>query len=94
MKYKPLGKSGLMVSELSLGTMVFGEESGRSTDEAAALKMINHFLDAGGNFIDTADVYASGRSEEIVGKAISDHRHDVILATKVRFSMGKGVNDE
>ncbi len=94
MKYKPLGKSGLMVSELSLGTMVFGEENERSTDEVAALKMINYFLAAGGNFIDTADVYADGRSEEIVGKAIKNRRHDVILATKVRFQMGNGVNDE
>lgn len=94
MKYKPLGKSGLIVSELCLGTMLFGEDSERSTDETDALKIIDLFLDVGGNFIDTADVYADGRSEEIVGKAVKNRRYDVVLATKIRFQMGKGVNDE
>jgi aryl-alcohol dehydrogenase-like predicted oxidoreductase len=59
-----------MVSELCLGTMVFGEEGTRGTDEAIATRMIHQFLDAGGNHIDTANVYANGRSEEIVGQAI------------------------
>ena len=93
MKYKPLGCSGLMVSELCLGTMVFGEDNSRGTDEATAVHMIHRFLDAGGNHIDTANVYAGGRSEEIVGKAIRDRREQVVLATKVRFSMGEGPND-
>lgn len=93
MKYKPLGRSGLMVSELCLGTMVFGEENSRGTDEVTAVRMIHRFLDAGGNHIDTANVYAGGRSEEIVGKAIRDRREQVVLATKVRFSMGEGPND-
>jgi len=94
MKYKPLGKSGLLVSELCLGAMVFGEEGFRGTDQKTAEKIIHKFLDAGGNHIDTANVYANGRSEQIVGTAIKDRRDQVILATKVRFSMGKGPNDQ
>lgn len=94
MRYKPLGRSGLMVSELCLGTMIFGEDSQRSTTADQAKKIIHRFLDAGGNHIDTANVYANGRSEEIVGKAIQDRRSQVVLATKVRFSTGGGPNDE
>ena len=93
MKYYPLGRSGLLVSGIGLGTMIFGEHSARSADEPAALRLIHHFLDAGGNHIDTANVYAKGRSEEIVGKAIRDRRQQVVLATKVRFAMGAGPND-
>jgi aryl-alcohol dehydrogenase-like predicted oxidoreductase len=93
MKYKPLGRSGLIVSELCLGTMIFGEESGRSTDEPTAIRMIRQFLDAGGNFVDTADVYAGGRSEEITGRALKGKRDQVVLATKVRFRTGQGPND-
>jgi len=93
MKYKPLGNSGLMVSELCLGTMVFGEENTRGTDRKTAEQIIHTYLDAGGNHIDTADVYADGRSEEIVGAAIKDRRDQVILATKVRHSTGPGLND-
>jgi aryl-alcohol dehydrogenase-like predicted oxidoreductase len=91
--YKPLGHSGLMVSELCLGTMIFGEESDRSTDGATALAMIDQFLDAGGNFVDTADVYAGGRSEEIVGQALRGKRDRVVLATKVRGRTGDDPND-
>lgn len=94
MKYKPLGKSGLFVSELCLGTMVFGENSSRGTKQHTAEKIIHKFLDMGGNHIDTANVYARGRSEEIVGKAIRDRRSKVVLATKVRFSMGDGPNEQ
>jgi aryl-alcohol dehydrogenase-like predicted oxidoreductase len=93
MEFKPLGRSGLMVSELCLGTMVFGEESERSTDEPTALRMIHQFLDAGGNFVDTADVYSDGRSEMITGKALKGKRDQVVLATKVRFRTGEGPND-
>jgi len=93
MRYKPLGRSGLMVSELCLGTMIFGEEGPRGTDETTAIHMIHRFLDAGGNFIDTADVYAGGRSEEIVGKALKGKRDRVVLATKVRFRTGEDPND-
>lgn len=93
MQMKPLGRSGLLVSELCLGTMIFGENSERSTDAATAERMIHQFLDAGGNFIDTADVYAGGRSEEIVGNALSDRRDSVIIATKVRFPTGDDPNE-
>ena len=94
MKYNPLGKSGLLVSDLCLGTMVFGEDNLRGTDQKTAEKIIHKFLDAGGNHIDTANVYADGRSEEIVGEALKGRRDQVILASKVRFSMGEGPNDE
>lgn len=94
MRYRQLGCSGLLVSELALGTMVFGEDSQRSTPPDEAEKIIHRFLDAGGNHIDTANVYADGRSEEIVGKAIQCKREQVVLATKVRFrSGGDGPND-
>jgi aryl-alcohol dehydrogenase-like predicted oxidoreductase len=92
MKCRPLGRSGLMVTELCLGTMVFGDEA-RGTDEPTAIRMIHQFLDAGGNFIDTADVYVGGYSEEITGKALKDRRDRVVLATKVRFAMGDDPND-
>jgi aryl-alcohol dehydrogenase-like predicted oxidoreductase len=82
-----------MVSELCLGTMIFGEDSERSADEATALRLIDQFLDAGGNFIDTADVYANGRSEEIVGLALKGKRDRVVVATKVRHRTGDGAND-
>lgn len=94
MKYRTLGKSGLLVSELALGTMIFGEDSQRATPAPEAIRIIHRFLDAGGNHIDTANVYADGRSEEIVGEAIQDKRDQVVLATKVRFPMGEGPNDE
>lgn len=88
MQYRALGKSGILVSELCLGTMTFGH----TTDERESVEMINRFLDKGGNFIDTANVYAGGRSEEIVGKAIRERRSDVVLATKVRMKTGPGPN--
>ena len=94
MKYRKLGNSGLLVSEIALGTMVFGEESQRSTPRNDAIRIIHAFLDEGGNHIDTANVYGRGRSEEIVGQAIHDRRDQVILATKIRFSLGDGPNDQ
>lgn len=89
MEYRRLGRSGLAVSELCLGTMTFGKD----TSETDSIDMIHRFLDRGGNFLDTADVYADGVSEEIVGKAIKERRSDVVLATKVRFPNSKGIND-
>ena len=86
MQNKQLGNSGLYVSELSLGTMLFGEEGGRSTPEDEAVRMVHAYIDRGGNHIDTANVYAGGRSEEIIAKALQNgHRQQVTLATKVRF---------
>ena len=89
MEYRRLGETGLMVSELCLGCMTFGRE----TDEEDSKGLVGRFLDAGGNFIDTADVYSKGVSEEISGRAIRGVRDDVVLATKVRFPMGDGPND-
>ncbi len=89
MEYVTLGSSGLVVSRLCLGTMTFGREA----DEAASNEMVDHFLDVGGTFVDTADVYGRGVSEEITGRAIAGRRDDVVLATKVRFAMGDGHND-
>jgi aryl-alcohol dehydrogenase-like predicted oxidoreductase len=84
----PLGCSGLEVSPLCLGTMMFGGP----TDERAAQRIIAQARDAGINFIDTADVYNDGRSEEIVGRAIKAERQHWILATKLGNAMGKGPN--
>jgi aryl-alcohol dehydrogenase-like predicted oxidoreductase len=94
MKYNKLGNSGLLISEIGLGTMIFGEKNERSTDKKTAIKMIHQYLDLGGNHIDTANVYADGRSEEIVGEALQGRRDQVVLATKTRFSMGDGPNDQ
>ena len=94
MKYAPIGRSGLITSNLTLGSMIFGEQSNRSTPEKEALEIIDYYLDAGGNHIDTADVYAGGRSEEIVGKSLKNRRKEVILATKVRFRTRPNLNAE
>jgi len=90
MNYRYLGNTGLKVSELCLGAMTFGRE----TDEKLSRQMLNKFVEAGGNFIDTADVYSQGISEELVGHWLQDvPRDDLIIATKVRFPMGDGSND-
>lgn len=81
MQYRRLGRSGLMVSELALGTMLFGETGSRGTDEATARAMVDAFVDAGGNHIDVANVYAGGTSEEIVGRAVKDKRGELIIAS-------------
>jgi aryl-alcohol dehydrogenase-like predicted oxidoreductase len=92
MRIRKLGRTGLKVSNLCLGAMTFGNDSW-GCDEATARKIVDRFLDAGGNFIDTADVYSSGVSEEITGRAIADKRQSVVLATKVAGPMGAGPND-
>lgn len=94
MKFRKLGNSGLLVSELAVGTMIFGEDSKRSTPEKAALEIISAYIDYGGNHIDTANVYAGGKSEEIVGKAIKGRRDKLVIATKVRGRIGDGPNEE
>jgi aryl-alcohol dehydrogenase-like predicted oxidoreductase len=88
MIYRKLGASGLDVSVICLGTMMFG---GR-TEEAAAIEIVANARDAGINFIDTADAYGEGRSEEITGRAIAADRDRWVLATKVGNQMGEGVN--
>ncbi len=90
MNYRFLGATGMKVSELCLGAMTFGREA----TEEASRKMMDRFVDAGGTFIDTANVYSTGGSEEIVGRWLAGKdRHSIVLATKVRFPMGEGPND-
>ena len=82
MRIRRLGRTGLKVSNLCLGAMTFGNEE-FGCDEDTARGIINRFLDAGGNFIDTADVYSQqGRSEEILGRALKGKRHQAVVATK------------
>ncbi|MDM5339547.1 aldo/keto reductase [Fictibacillus enclensis] len=90
MDYRYLGKTGLRVSELCLGTMTLGRE----TNQEDSYHILDRFKEEGGNFIDTANVYSQGRSEEIVGSWLAkQNRDDFVLATKVRFSMGNQPND-
>jgi aryl-alcohol dehydrogenase-like predicted oxidoreductase len=91
MELRTLGTTGVAVSSYALGTMTFGAEA----DETASHAMLDRYLEAGGNFVDTADVYAEGASEEIIGRWIqkSGRRDDIVLATKARFRLGGGSND-
>jgi len=90
MQYRYLGRTGMKVSELCLGAMTFGRES----TEADSIQMMDRFVAAGGNFIDTANVYTRGVSEEIVGRWLRNrNRDDLVIATKARFPMGEGPND-
>lgn len=92
MRYRYLGNTGMKVSELCLGAMTFGRENEASEEESR--RMCDRFVDAGGNFIDTANVYSRGVSESIVGRWLEDHDRDaLVIATKVRFPMGEGPND-
>jgi aryl-alcohol dehydrogenase-like predicted oxidoreductase len=90
MDYRPLGRTGVHVSKLCLGTMMFGAWGNSDHDDS--IRIIHRALDAGMNFVDTADVYSAGESEEIVGKALKGRRDDVVLATKFWGSMGDGPN--
>ncbi len=90
MDHRPLGRTGVLVSPLALGTMMFGPWG--NDDEADSIRVIHRALDAGINFVDTADVYSSGRSEEIVGKALAGRRDDVVLATKFFMPMDQAPN--
>ena len=82
MNYRLLGHSGLRVSELSLGTMTFGEDWGWGAAKEEAKKIYDAYREAGGNFIDTANVYTQGTSERILGELLEGHRHEIVLATK------------
>ena len=97
MEYRQLGRSGLRVSALALGTMTFGGRGGfaktGATDVAGARHQIDLAIDAGVNLIDTADVYSGGLSEEIIGQVIAGRRDQLLLATKARMRMGDGPND-
>jgi aryl-alcohol dehydrogenase-like predicted oxidoreductase len=90
MEYRPLGRTGVQVSKLCLGTMMFGAWGNQDHDDS--IRVIHHALDAGVNFVDTADVYSAGESEEIVGKALKGRRDDVVLATKFFMPMGEDPN--
>jgi aryl-alcohol dehydrogenase-like predicted oxidoreductase len=97
MEYRQLGRSGLRVSELTLGTMGFAGSGNfgpvGQIDLAGASRQIDMAIDAGINLIDTADIYSQGASEEVVGQALKGRRDQVLVATKARFSMGPGPND-
>jgi aryl-alcohol dehydrogenase-like predicted oxidoreductase len=96
-EYRQLGRSGLKVSVLSLGTMTFGGKGNfgktGATDVEGARRQVDLCLEAGINLFDTADVYSAGLAEEILGKALQGRRDSVLVATKVRFRMGRGPND-
>lgn len=91
MDYRTLGRTGLKVASLCLGTITFGSQ----TDEATAFAILDAYVDAGGNFIDTANAYAGGRSEEIIGQWLKarGNRDTIVLATKVGMKVGPGPND-
>lgn len=90
MNSRLVGKTGLKVSELCLGTMTFGA----AADRDESFRIMDHYMEEGGNFIDTANVYSHGVSEEITGEWLKQRkRNDFVLATKVRFPMGDGPND-
>ncbi|MBT0771509.1 aldo/keto reductase [Kineosporia sp. J2-2] len=97
MEYRRLGRSGLRVSTITMGTMTFGGKGGfaavGNTDVQSARRQIDLALDAGVNLIDTADVYSDGLSEEITGEVLAGRRDDVLLATKARMVVGPGPND-
>jgi len=82
MRYKLLGNSGLRVSELCLGTMTFGEDWGWGASPEESRKVYDAFLEAGGNFIDTANIYTNGTSEKLLGEFMQGHRERIVLATK------------
>lgn len=91
--FRTLGKSGLIVSPLALGTMTFGNPNWGSGDDASAA-VFNAYVDAGGNFVDTADVYSNGRSEELIGACIAERklRDRIVMATKFSFHGGEAGN--
>ena len=97
MEYRLLGRSGLKVSTITMGTMTFGRAKDSPVGSVGlkdAKRQIDQCIDAGINLFDTADVYASGTSEEILGEALGKKRGDVLVATKVRFTRGQGPNDK
>ncbi|HUG92383.1 MAG TPA: aldo/keto reductase [Planctomycetaceae bacterium] len=89
MNYRQLGRTGIRVSPVCLGTMMFGGQ----TSEADSIRILHRALDEGVNFVDTADIYNAGESERIVGQALAGRRDQVILATKGRQKTGDGPND-
>ena len=92
MRYRSLGTTGVKVSPLCLGAMMFGRIGNRDREEC--VRIIHRALDAGINFVDTADVYSAGESEEIVGQALAGRRDDIVLATKFHGPMGEDPNQQ
>ncbi|HTW94030.1 MAG TPA: aldo/keto reductase, partial [Tepidisphaeraceae bacterium] len=90
MRYRLLGKSGLRVSELCLGTMTFGQEWGWGAPPQESRKIFDAFAEAGGNFIDTADFYTGGSSEKLVGECVGAERERFVIATKFTSNMRPG----
>ena len=93
MNYRTLGRTGIKVSPYALGTLMLGADVG-NPDHDDSIRIIHKALDAGINLVDTADAYAQGASEEVVGKALKGRRDDVVLATKVRRPMGDDPNQQ
>jgi len=93
MEYVNLGRTGIRVSRICLGCMSFGNDASWKIELDEARKLVNKAIDLGINFFDTANVYSTGRSEEITGECVKPYRENVVLATKVFFPMGKGQND-
>ena len=91
-RYTTLGRSGLRVSPLALGTMTFGDDWGWGADERNSRRMFDAYLAAGGNFIDTANLYTGGHSEVLVGKFVADAgvRDKVVIATKYSYNTAAG----
>ncbi|MBI4559921.1 MAG: aldo/keto reductase [Candidatus Hydrogenedentes bacterium] len=89
MNYVFLGRTGVRVSEICLGTMTFGKE----TDDVTAVAIMNRALEVGINFFDTANIYNKGVTEEIIGRWIGPHREQIVVASKAHFPTGEGVND-
>ena len=93
MKYRKLGRTGLIVSEVALGSMQFGRKMNMGNlDQEDTTRMVKQALDSGVNFIDTADVYSLGESETLLGNALKGVREEIVLATKVRLPMGENFN--
>ena len=90
MRHRTLGGTGMQVSTYCLGTMMFGAIGNQDHDDC--VRIVHAALDRGINFVDTADMYSGGESEEIVGAALRGRRDDVVLATKVYFPMGEDPN--
>src|SRR3977135_4690649 len=90
MQYRLLGKSGRRVSEAALGAMTFGEDWGWGSPKAEAQEVYETYREAGGNFIDTANVYTNGTSESFVGEFIKSHRESVVVATKYSIAAPGG----
>jgi aryl-alcohol dehydrogenase-like predicted oxidoreductase len=90
LRYRLLGKSGLRVSEVCLGTMSFGEQWGFGADEAESHRVLDAYAEAGGNFLDTANKYHGGQTEEIVGRWLQGRRDRQVVATKYTLAMDHG----